>query len=168
HRRCGRRRAPAGDGRLAHDAAGHRRAGTDRTPAGRGLAALDRADARRRAGGDDGDRRRAQRRADGGPDPRRVRRGARRPPGGGPGAPRGVRTGPGRGARPGPGRRGPKGVSAARPVVRTALVLGGTSDIAAAVLRRLVPEGLEQVVLAVRDPSAAVGDLPLAPGSVTV
>ncbi len=59
-------------------------------------------------------------------------------------------------------------MSAARPVVRTALVLGGTSDIAAAVLRRLVPEGLEQVVLAVRDPSAAVGDLPLAPGSVTV
>jgi decaprenylphospho-beta-D-erythro-pentofuranosid-2-ulose 2-reductase len=45
-------------------------------------------------------------------------------------------------------------VSTARPAIRTALVLGGTSDIAAAVLEDLAACGLEQVVLAVRDPSA--------------
>lgn len=42
---------------------------------------------------------------------------------------------------------------------RTALVLGGTSDIALALLRRLGEDGLERVVLAVRDPDAPV-DLP--------
>jgi decaprenylphospho-beta-D-erythro-pentofuranosid-2-ulose 2-reductase len=39
--------------------------------------------------------------------------------------------------------------------IRTALVLGGTSDIAQAVLQQLSPSGLERAVLAVRDP----GDL---------
>ena len=52
-------------------------------------------------------------------------------------------------------------MSRPRTIVRTALVLGGTSDIAAAVLRHLAGAGLEQVVLAVRDPDAAQVDLPL-------
>jgi decaprenylphospho-beta-D-erythro-pentofuranosid-2-ulose 2-reductase len=38
--------------------------------------------------------------------------------------------------------------------VRTALVLGGSSDLALATVRRLITEGLEQVVLAGRDPAA--------------
>lgn len=38
--------------------------------------------------------------------------------------------------------------------IRTALVLGGTSDIAQAILRDLAGSGLERVVLAVRDPQA--------------
>lgn len=40
--------------------------------------------------------------------------------------------------------------------LRTALVLGGTSDIARAILDELVPLGLERAVLAVRDPGAVV------------
>jgi decaprenylphospho-beta-D-erythro-pentofuranosid-2-ulose 2-reductase len=41
--------------------------------------------------------------------------------------------------------------------VRTALVLGGTSDIAQAVLRELGSAGLERAVLAVRDPQDVAG-----------
>ena len=37
---------------------------------------------------------------------------------------------------------------------RTALVLGGASDIGLAIVRRLVDDGLERVVLAARDPAA--------------
>ena len=61
-----------------HRAAGHRRPGPDPSPGRRGLVAVDRADARGCAGGDDGDRRCAQRRADGAAHPRHLRR--RAPP----------------------------------------------------------------------------------------
>jgi NAD(P)-dependent dehydrogenase (short-subunit alcohol dehydrogenase family) len=49
--------------------------------------------------------------------------------------------------------------------VRTAVVLGGASDIGRAVLDALVHQGLEHVVLAVRRPEQVA---PLASGSVTV
>jgi decaprenylphospho-beta-D-erythro-pentofuranosid-2-ulose 2-reductase len=61
----------------------------------------------------------------------------------------------GRGGLPAPDPRRP----------RTALVLGGGSDIAGAIVARLARQGLERAVLAARDPEAAVARLrELAPG----
>ena len=64
HRRRGRRRAPARDGRRHDHSAGARRAGGEPRAAGSGQPAVDRADARRRAGrhARDRARRRNQRR----------------------------------------------------------------------------------------------------------
>lgn len=58
-----------------------------------------------------------------------------------------------------------------RQQVRTALVLGGGSDIGLATVRRLAEQGLERVVLAGRDPEAirsVVADDPLALDAVDV
>ena len=55
--------------------------------------------------------------------------------------------------------------TSSRAMPRTALVLGANSDIARATLARLAEHGLEQVVLAARDPSAATAALAMvAPG----
>ncbi|MCU1396333.1 MAG: short-chain dehydrogenase/reductase [Ilumatobacteraceae bacterium] len=56
----------------------------------------------------------------------------------------------------------------ARPALRTALVLGGNSDIAWATVTRLAADGLQRVVLAVRDPAATEHRLAAEPFPATV
>ena len=75
HRRRGRRRAPPGHDRVDDVAPRDRRTGATAAARRARLAAVDRADARRHPGGDGRRREGAQRRAPGGPHPRRGRRG---------------------------------------------------------------------------------------------